>query len=368
MSLPPELQLKILVESVHSAPASTSHDPLQQLEICCTAVPDLAHHLKTSHEVLAACFPSLTLSDQLWKDKPAWFWFLPEAYYVVFEKDCAPYNCGKERVEAADCPKDPVFSRLYPPASFEAQPTSATKFDALLALHKVRASCAWDRHKTRLQEELTNCPTSYTHPDGESGWEGSVIQSDTEQACLEVFQSLCARGHFLLVRDLLRLPFFAENVNALGLGITTALQLAAKNGYFPIVQTLVSSGAVADLLCPLGAALAHKHERTARFLLFECSAPPTDPGNIHKIPLVLAARHGFADIVRKLVEEGADVDDGPLKRGPLFEAACNNHREIAEFLLDEEADLLAFEPWTGVQETLDEVRKRWPDLVDTHMP
>jgi len=368
MSLPPELQLKILVESVHSAPASTSHDPLQQLEICCTAVPDLAHHLKTSHEVLAACFPSLTLSDQLWKDKPAWFWFLPEAYYVVFEKDCAPYNCGKERVEAADCPKDPVFSPLHPSASFETQPTSATKFDALFALHKVMASCAWGKHKTQLQEELCDFPTAHTHPDAESGWESTVIEGNAEQACVEIFQSLCARGHHRLVQDLLRLPFFEKNVNALGLGITTALQLAAKNGYLPIAQALVGAGAVAELLCPLGDALEHRHEHTARFLLFECNAPPTGFGKYPKIPLVSAARHGFIDIVKKLVEEGADVDDGPLKRGPLFEAACNNHREIAEFLLDEEADLLAFEPWTGVQETLDEVRKRWPDLVDTHMP
>lgn len=58
-------------------------------------------------------------------------------------------------------------------------------------------------------------------------------------------------------------------------------------------------------------------------------------------PLFLAARRGHLEIVKLLVEAGADLNyrGGPLKETPIMIAAREGHEEIVEYLGTHEVNL-----------------------------
>lgn len=64
-----------------------------------------------------------------------------------------------------------------------------------------------------------------------------------------------------------------------------------------------------------------------------------------RTPLIEAAANGHLDVVRLLVENGADVNlKGEAWEGPLHFAAERGHVEIVQFLLDHGADIWLFKP------------------------
>ena len=58
-------------------------------------------------------------------------------------------------------------------------------------------------------------------------------------------------------------------------------------------------------------------------------------------PLCIAAQRGHLEVVRFLVEAGANKDQGRTDTGatPLFTAAQNGHLEVVQFLVESGANM-----------------------------
>jgi ankyrin repeat protein len=71
-------------------------------------------------------------------------------------------------------------------------------------------------------------------------------------------------------------------------------------------------------------------------------------------PLVVAARNGYFDIAKYLVEQGAQIDkrDNVREKSALLAAAFKGHYDIAEFLIEHGADVnaQAVNGWTPLHD------------------
>jgi ankyrin repeat protein len=64
------------------------------------------------------------------------------------------------------------------------------------------------------------------------------------------------------------------------------------------------------------------------------------PGTYRDTPLILAARHGYPQLVEPLLEAGADIDARNKDYNtPLHEAAGHGHLDIVRLLIKRGADL-----------------------------
>lgn len=145
-------------------------------------------------------------------------------------------------------------------------------------------------------------------------------------------------------------------------GGQTALMVAAVKQNLPLVKLLVKAGADLHAVSesgysPLMWGLANAPDgQVAKFLLQSGAEPDPDvesrlswaPSNT---PLNLAATNGLLDVVRALIDAGADLDkpDG-MGWTPLKHAAESGHADIVKFLLKEgaQADTPDLEGWTGL--------------------
>lgn len=119
-------------------------------------------------------------------------------------------------------------------------------------------------------------------------------------------------GHLQLVQTMLDNGI---DVNYTGFGYIHVLTEAAAGGYALVVSLLLEKGALFN---------SKGHDR----------------GAINR-----AARYGHEDVVRVLLDNGADVnaDSGSGFQNPLYEAAMSQHVSMMRLLLDRGADIKAFE-------------------------
>lgn len=121
----------------------------------------------------------------------------------------------------------------------------------------------------------------------------------------------------------------------------TPICIAARNGYYNIVERLIQAGAVVNpgrldyyRIIPLNIAAENGHLNIVKLLEKKVSLDQAriDDG---ATPLYVAAENGHFDIVKYLVEKGADVSQGLTNTGatPLYIAAENGHADIVEYLI-----------------------------------
>lgn len=91
----------------------------------------------------------------------------------------------------------------------------------------------------------------------------------------------------------------------------TWLHVAAKKGYFGIVEYLVHKGI----------------DVNTKGDIFDDS------------PLRVAAGEGDLEIVKYLIEIGAELDVSLANRNPLFGAIYGGHKEVVEFLVEKGIDI-----------------------------
>ncbi|EJR90506.1 ankyrin repeat domain-containing protein [Bacillus cereus] len=91
----------------------------------------------------------------------------------------------------------------------------------------------------------------------------------------------------------------------------TWLHVAAKKGYFGIVEYLVHKGI----------------DVNTKGDIFDDS------------PLRVAAGEGDLEIVKYLIETGAELDVSLANRNPLFGAIYGGHKEVVEFLVEKGIDI-----------------------------
>ncbi|KLA30786.1 ankyrin repeat domain-containing protein [Bacillus cereus] len=91
----------------------------------------------------------------------------------------------------------------------------------------------------------------------------------------------------------------------------TWLHVAAKKGYFGIVEYLIHKGI----------------DVNTKGDIFDDS------------PLRVAAGEGDLEIVKYLIETGAELDVSLANRNPLFGAIYGGHKEVVEFLAEKGIDI-----------------------------
>lgn len=121
--------------------------------------------------------------------------------------------------------------------------------------------------------------------------------------------------------------------------IETALAAAAHTANRPIAEFLVERGAPMDICA---AAMLGRADDVLTLL----NEDPTlvNATGAHDIPVLFhAAVGGHLDLVRMLIERGADVNGGRDRNTALHGAAGFGQLEIARYLLDQGADFTALD-------------------------
>jgi ankyrin repeat protein len=123
----------------------------------------------------------------------------------------------------------------------------------------------------------------------------------------------------------------------------TALMLASGYGHLDLVNILLSKGADAKQCNDKGdSAISLAAEKGRDDIFYALADQCIDDA------IVIAARHGMTEVVRTLINKGANINkrnsDGMT---PLMLVAYNGHFEIVCLLLDEKADLNIAIPESG---------------------
>ena len=137
----------------------------------------------------------------------------------------------------------------------------------------------------------------------------------------------------------------------------TALMYAAEQGHAEAAQALIAGGAKVDATdsdgkTALDWAIENGHVNVADVLEAhgastrkKKSAHPLFPQMNDETPLMSAAGNGHLAMVKRLVEQGADVNEGD--RTPLMYAAQGGHADVVEYLLAHGANAKAEEEGGG---------------------
>src|SRR5262249_5927416 len=152
-------------------------------------------------------------------------------------------------------------------------------------------------------------------------------------------------GHSRVLRRLCAAGARLEDTDARG---RSALSWLARRGDFAdAARVLVDSGANVnhgdeDNVTPLASAAYLGWSRTLDVLL-AAGADPNLPGRIHgSTPLILAAESGHIDIVQRLLNARAQVDQTSLEGWTaLMFASREDHQSIARLLIEHGADVSA---------------------------
>jgi len=139
----------------------------------------------------------------------------------------------------------------------------------------------------------------------------------------------------------------------------TGLYIASSRGYSDVVRSLIDRGADLNAICkdrdenehevkwtPLHAAI-HKKRRDVAIQLLERGADAEIMTSLDQTVVYVASIHGCADVVRSLINRGADlnlkcqdwvIDRMHVKWTPLHAAVLNKHRDVVLLLLEGGAD------------------------------
>jgi len=112
----------------------------------------------------------------------------------------------------------------------------------------------------------------------------------------------------------------------------TPLSFASPEGHLDVVRLLLNRGEDSGALH-----IASEHEDHARFP--SLVVVPNAENDDNQTPLFLASRNGRLEVAQFLLENGADLQCLDwLKRSPLHGASENGHYDVTRFLLDKGAD------------------------------
>jgi ankyrin repeat protein len=152
-------------------------------------------------------------------------------------------------------------------------------------------------------------------------------------------------GNRAAVRELLKTPAGAADVNAREVDGTTPLHWAARAGDAEVVRLLLRAGADANAanrygVTPLSLAAISGNSSVIEMLLMS-GADPNTSSREGQTTLMTAARTGNPDAVRVLLDHGADPNASEqwLGETALMWAAAHNHAAAAQALIDYGADV-----------------------------
>jgi ankyrin repeat protein len=172
-------------------------------------------------------------------------------------------------------------------------------------------------------EQVTTDTEGETELGDEAGDESHQLE-DLQSVLPKALYAAAAKGHAEVVSLLLS---NGAEIDARGGRDGTALQAAALEGRADVVQILLQNGASHREACkrygtPLSAAAEKAHHHTCDILL-KHGANPNGSGGWHSLPLVAAIVGKNMNIVRQIIEAGADLNRivGGRHGGPLPAAA-----------------------------------------------
>ena len=176
----------------------------------------------------------------------------------------------------------------------------------------------------------------------------------------------------------------------------TPLHLAAAEGRIQVVEYLVENGAEVNPKdrwneTPLGDAHRHRHEQVVDFLqkhggvrgdsirdedhdsdvgVDGASLPPEREMSL-VVELIYAASEGDLSAIRRLVAQGARLDQGDYDlRTPLHLAAAEGHEEVVQYFIDQEINLFPRDRWGGtpIGDARRHGHSRVVQLLENHIP
>ncbi|CAG2162007.1 unnamed protein product, partial [Oppiella nova] len=222
--------------------------------------------------------------------------------------------------------------------------------EAAQAIAKMRIS---DSQLTAITPLTANVLHKSADPSQEltASMEGSSrLMDDRSERCSvnevteegESFLSFaCSSGHYELAKQLL---VARANVEDRGLKDTTPLMDAANGGHLEIVELLIKHNAEVNAQTsqgntPLMFACAGGHEEVVKLLL-KNGANVEDHNENGHTPLMEAASAGHVTVATILVEHGASINthSNEYKESALTLACYKGHLEMVRFLLEAGAD------------------------------
>ena len=176
----------------------------------------------------------------------------------------------------------------------------------------------------------------------------------------------------------------------------TPLHLAAAEGRIQVVEYLVENGAEVNPKdrwneTPLGDAHRHRHEQVVDFLqkhggvrsdsirdedhdsdagVDGANLPPEREMSL-VVELIYAASEGDLSAIRRLVAQGARLDQGDYDlRTPLHLAAAEGHEEVVQYFIDQEINLFPRDRWGGtpIGNARRHGHSRVVQLLENHIP
>ena len=132
-----------------------------------------------------------------------------------------------------------------------------------------------------------------------------------------------------------------------------ALNYAAYNGNFDLVEYLIRNGSFVDNVnmrgdSPLIQSVFVNRYDIAMYLLF-VGADPNLQNMLGNTALYYAASYGHLEMVKVLVANGADINvQNAIKETPLFIAAKNGKVEVVEYLLSTRKADKKLQNWEGL--------------------
>jgi ankyrin repeat protein len=120
-------------------------------------------------------------------------------------------------------------------------------------------------------------------------------------------------------------------------GASPPLRWAAARGHPGVVKLLIDAGAEIEGQGLMVAAARSKNFTVLRILL-DAGVPVDDVDRLNYTALREASDNGAEDVVRLLLDRGADTNCAPVWRNPLYAALKKGHPGVVKMLIDAGAD------------------------------
>jgi ankyrin repeat protein len=223
-------------------------------------------------------------------------------------------------------------------------------------LHEEISKCNSDIHQdyqsngATCRSPLIYLATKERHPDVikvllDYGVDINVCNEEENSALLLA----CSIGNKEIVKLLLE---YGADSNLAKSNGEAPLYRAVYYGYKEIVDLLLSNGADVNQICktkpeqvygvtPLYSALIYGYKEIAKSLIELGAEVNILCGSKGTLPLTIAATNGDVDMVKLLLESGANINMDSYNSSPLESACEKGHFDIAKILLRGGADLSA---------------------------
>jgi uncharacterized protein len=163
--------------------------------------------------------------------------------------------------------------------------------------------------------------------------------SDAEQLSQETIDEFVVAAHHDLPRVRTMLGSHPDLLNETATWMETAILAAAHTGGKEMATFLLEQGASLDICT---AAMLGQLDEVQAFL--ENDPTMITETGAHEIPLLFhAAIGGSLDMVRLLVERGADVNVGAGGNTAMHAAAGIGHADMVRYLIEQGADFAALD-------------------------